>query len=81
VVPVGLNYFHAHKFRSRCVIEFGKPIQISHEDVERYEGDGRRDATGKILDEIHTAVRTVTQNTPDYDTLMVSVKFQNAASC
>lgn len=76
MVPVGMNYFHAHKFRSRCVIEFGAPVRIASHDVERYSRGERREAIGKVLDEIHTAVRTVTQNVPDYDTLMVRDRYR-----
>jgi glycerol-3-phosphate O-acyltransferase/dihydroxyacetone phosphate acyltransferase len=75
VVPCGMNYFHAHKFRSRCVVEFGAPVQIDPRDITKYNSGERRAAIGKVLDEIHGAVRTVTLNTPDYDTLMVSSNF------
>ena len=29
VVPVGVNYFHPHKFRSTVSVDFGDPIEIS----------------------------------------------------
>ncbi|KAF2675320.1 putative glycerol-3-phosphate acyltransferase Sct1 [Microthyrium microscopicum] len=70
VVPCGMNYFHAHKFRSRAVLEFGAPVQISREDIESYKKGERRGAIGKTLLMIHAALKTVTINTPDYDTLM-----------
>ena len=31
VVPVGLNYFHPHQFRSTVSVDFGDPIEISPE--------------------------------------------------
>ncbi|CAG8537386.1 2140_t:CDS:10 [Funneliformis mosseae] len=73
IVPCGLNYFHAHSFRSRAVVEFGTPISISPELVEKYRKGGveKREACGKLLDSIYTALRSVTVNTPDYETLMV----------
>jgi 1-acyl-sn-glycerol-3-phosphate acyltransferase len=37
IVPCGMNYFHAHKFRSRAVIEFGTPIDIPPELVEQFK--------------------------------------------
>ncbi|KAJ3169484.1 hypothetical protein HDU88_000674 [Geranomyces variabilis] len=73
IVPVGLNYFHADKFRSRAVIEFGDPIQIPHEMVEQYikGGADKRAACGLLLDTISTSLRAITTTAPDYDTLMV----------
>ncbi|CAI2176573.1 19597_t:CDS:2 [Funneliformis geosporum] len=73
IVPCGLNYFHAHSFRSRAVVEFGTPISISPELVGKYRKGGmeKREACGKLLDCIYTALRSVTVNTPDYETLMV----------
>ena len=34
IVPCGMNYFNAHKFRSRAVVEFGDPIEIPKELVK-----------------------------------------------
>ncbi|KAI1141579.1 Sucrase/ferredoxin-like-domain-containing protein [Hypoxylon sp. FL0543] len=70
IVPVGMNYFHAHKFRSRAVIEFGAPFQIPRELVEKYKNNERRDAIGQTLDMVHQALSAVTVSAPDYDTLM-----------
>ncbi|CAB4404209.1 unnamed protein product [Rhizophagus irregularis] len=72
IVPCGLNYFHAHSFRSRAVVEFGSPISIPNDLVEKYRKGGteKREACGKLLDCIYTALRSVTVNTPDYETLM-----------
>ncbi|KAI1106614.1 glycerol-3-phosphate acyltransferase [Jackrogersella minutella] len=70
IVPVGMNYFHAHKFRSRAVVEFGAPFQIPRELVEKYKNNERRDAIGQTLDMVHQALSAVTVSSPDYDTLM-----------
>lgn len=70
IVPTGLNYFHRNAFRSRSVVEFGSPIVITKEYGEEYKKNPR-EAVGKLLDEITTALRTVTLTAPDYDTLMV----------
>lgn len=45
IVPVGLNYFHPHKFRSRVVIEFGKPIIVDEQMAEQYEMNSRKQWT------------------------------------
>lgn len=73
IIPVGMNYFHAHKFRSRAVIEFGNPLEVPPELVEKYKTGDRRDAIGKMLDLVYTSLLSVTVTTPDYDTLMVSI--------
>jgi glycerol-3-phosphate O-acyltransferase / dihydroxyacetone phosphate acyltransferase len=73
IVPVGLSYFHPERFRSRAVVEFGKPIPVPQDLVEHFKrgGSAKRDATSKLLEVIYDALKTVTMRTPDYDTLMV----------
>ncbi|KAK4677160.1 Glycerol-3-phosphate/dihydroxyacetone phosphate acyltransferase [Podospora pseudoanserina] len=74
IVPVGMNYFHAHKFRSRAVVEFGAPLDIPRNLVDAYSNggtEGRREAVGQVLDMVHEALSAVTVSVPDYDTLMV----------
>lgn len=71
IVPVGMNYFHAHKFRSRAVIEFGPPFEVAPELVHMYSHGKRRDAIGQLLDTVYNALSAVTVSTPDYDTLML----------
>lgn len=73
IVPVGLSYFHAHRFRSRAVVEFGTAIDVPAEHVEMFKAGGaeKRDAVAKFLDLIYDGLKTVTVRAPDYDTLMV----------
>lgn len=73
IVPVGLSYFHPDRFRSRAVVEFGKSIDVPPELVEQFKSGGpaKRDASGKLLEVIYDALKTVTVRAPDYDTLMV----------
>lgn len=71
IVPVGMNYFHPHKFRSRAVIEFGKPITVDPELVQQYKNGNRRDAISRVLDTVYKGLQTVTTLAPDYDTLML----------
>ncbi|PLN85226.1 putative glycerol-3-phosphate acyltransferase Sct1 [Aspergillus taichungensis] len=70
IVPCGMNYFHAHKFRSRAVIEFGTPFEVPKELVDLYRKGERREAVGPLLDLIYQALGAVTVTSPDYDTLM-----------
>ncbi|KKY19416.1 putative glycerol-3-phosphate o-acyltransferase [Diplodia seriata] len=71
IVPVGMNYFHAHKFRSRAVIEFGTPVEVPQELIELYKQGERREAVGKLLENVYNALVAVTVTAPDYDTLML----------
>ncbi|KDQ60853.1 hypothetical protein JAAARDRAFT_190990 [Jaapia argillacea MUCL 33604] len=73
IVPVGLSYFHAHRFRSRAVVEFGTAMDVPEEFVEMFKegGSRKREAVGKLLDLIYDGLKTVTVRAPDYDTLML----------
>ncbi|ORZ02324.1 hypothetical protein BCR43DRAFT_5337 [Syncephalastrum racemosum] len=73
IVPVGMNYFHPDKFRSRAVVSFAPPLSIGREDVEKFKKGGlsKREAVTKLMDQSDEAFKTVTTNAPDYDTLMV----------
>ncbi|ODA82376.1 hypothetical protein RJ55_00883 [Drechmeria coniospora] len=71
IVPVGMNYFHPHKFRSRAVIEFGTPFEVPKHLVDLYRGNRRREAIGQLLDTVYQSLSSVTVSTPDYDTLMM----------
>jgi glycerol-3-phosphate O-acyltransferase/dihydroxyacetone phosphate acyltransferase len=73
IVPVGLSYFHPHKFRSRAVVEFGSPIDVPKDLVDMYAEGGvkKRDACGKLLEMAHDGLKSVTLRTPDFETLMV----------
>ena len=80
IIPCGMNYFHAHKFRSRAVVEFGPPVEVPGELVELYKSGERREATHKLLEIVYQALVAVTVTSPDYDTLMVS-SFVIVLSC
>ena len=73
IVPVGLAYFHAHRFRSRAVVEFGSAMDVPDELVEMFKQGGtqKREAVSRFLDLIYDGLKTVTVRAPDYDTLMV----------
>ena len=40
IVPVGLNYFLGHKFRSRVFVDIGEPFVPSREQVAKYDAGG-----------------------------------------
>ena len=33
IIPCGLKYFNSHQFRSKVVLEYGRPYQASQEIV------------------------------------------------
>ncbi|KAI9838277.1 MAG: hypothetical protein M1819_005545 [Sarea resinae] len=71
IVPCGMNYFHAHKFRSRAVIEFGNPVEVPKELIDLYKKGERRESVRQLLETIYQALVAVTVTSPDYDTLML----------
>ena len=78
IMPAGMNYFHAHKFRSRAVVEFGTPIEVPNELVEMYKTGEKREAVRQLLEIIYNGLLAVTVTAPDYDTLMVSFQLEEA---
>ncbi|KAJ5082387.1 acyltransferase [Penicillium argentinense] len=73
IVPCGMNYFHAHKFRSRGVIEFGRPIHVHPDQIEAFKAGGtsKRNAVGSLLETIYEGLEAVTQISPDHETLIL----------
>lgn len=72
IVPCGMNYFNAHKFRSRAVVEFGHPIEIPRELVKKYSNPAtNRESVKELLEIITTGLKAVTVTCEDYETLMV----------
>ncbi|KAG5517901.1 hypothetical protein PMAC_000356 [Pneumocystis sp. 'macacae'] len=71
IVPCGMNYFNAHRFRSRAVLEFGMPLSIPGELVEQYRRGEREAAVHAVLEMVSRALRAVTVRTADYETLVV----------
>jgi glycerol-3-phosphate O-acyltransferase / dihydroxyacetone phosphate acyltransferase len=72
VIPVDLTYFHAHKSRSRAVVEIGHAVNISAELVRSYLDGKRRESVGELLGSIYQALAAVTMRAPDFDTLKVA---------
>ncbi len=72
IVPCGMNYFHADRFRPRAVVEFGPPIVIPKQMVDQYaNSDTSRDSVRELLDIITKALKAVTVTCPDFETLLV----------
>lgn len=73
IVPCGLNYFNAHKFRSRAVIEFGDAYSVPAELVNEFKlgGERKKQAIASFLHIIGQSLRAITVNVPDFETLQV----------
>mmetsp|Transcript_89861 Transcript_89861/g.256936 ORF Transcript_89861/g.256936 Transcript_89861/m.256936 type:complete len:626 (-) Transcript_89861:586-2463(-) len=68
IVPVGLNYFEGHKFRGRCVVEFGPPITISGEVSAAYKEDKRK-GCNMLLEQIEEGIKSCLCLAPTYEEL------------
>ncbi|KAH8099481.1 hypothetical protein BXZ70DRAFT_227939 [Cristinia sonorae] len=73
IVPVGLSYFHAHRFRSRAVVEFGQAMDIPLELLEKFKQGGapKRESISTLLDMVYEGLKSVTVRAPDYETLVL----------
>eukprot|EP00924_Labyrinthula_sp_SR-Ha-C_P003172 augustus_masked-scaffold_15-processed-gene-1.43-mRNA-1 protein AED:0.21 eAED:0.22 QI:0/-1/0/1/-1/1/1/0/661 len=68
IVPVGINYFEASSFRSRVLVEVGKPIPITEDIYQKYVEGNRRQAYSDVLEEVKLGLENVTLNAADYKT-------------
>lgn len=78
---MGINYLHAHKFRSRAVIKFGDLVKISSELVNSFKNSKRRESIGELLGAISQSLAAVTVTAPDFDTLMVGIDCVCISDC
>jgi glycerol-3-phosphate O-acyltransferase/dihydroxyacetone phosphate acyltransferase len=67
IVPIGLNYFSGHRFRSKVYIDVADPITVQPQWVEKYKAGGaaKRESCGELLDSIYSGLRTVTATAPE----------------
>jgi glycerol-3-phosphate O-acyltransferase/dihydroxyacetone phosphate acyltransferase len=73
IVPVGLNYFQAHRWRGRAVVEYGHPIYVDPNTLHAYQAGGqdKRMVCNELLDRIQDSMKSVIVSTPDYETLQL----------
>jgi len=71
IVPIGLNYFRAHRWRGRAVIEYGRPIMIDPTTLKDYQAGGarKRQVCNQLLEDIEASMRSVIVSAPDFETL------------
>lgn len=70
IVPTGLTYVHRKRFRSRVLVQYGPPITLDETWAARWERDSH-EAAQALTDEIEAALRALTVNAPDWETLRV----------
>lgn len=70
IVPCGLNYIHRHRFRSQVLLEFGEPIVIDDDWLDRYRQD-EQETVRHLTDRLADALRGVTLNAPDWRSLRI----------
>jgi glycerol-3-phosphate O-acyltransferase/dihydroxyacetone phosphate acyltransferase len=71
IVPVGLSYFRAHRWRGRAVVEYGRPIMIDPATLSDFKAGGaaRHKVCNAFLEDIKVSMRSVIVSAPDYETL------------
>jgi glycerol-3-phosphate O-acyltransferase/dihydroxyacetone phosphate acyltransferase len=61
IVPCGLTFIHPKRFRSRVLVQYGPALTI--------EASSEPDAVKKLTGEIDNALRRLTINAPDWETV------------
>jgi glycerol-3-phosphate O-acyltransferase / dihydroxyacetone phosphate acyltransferase len=61
IVPCGLTFIHPKRFRSRVLVQYGTPLYV--------EASSAEGAVKKVTGEIADALRRLTINAPDWDTV------------
>ena len=69
IIPSGIKYFKRHEFRSRCVIEYGRPYIPSKKMVDLYTKGEKRNAIALMLKELEVRMHEVTMTAPSYNEL------------
>lgn len=64
IVPCGLTFIHPRRFRSRVLVQYGPPIP-----VPPAPGAPTAEAVRALTTELDTALRRLTINAPDWDTV------------
>lgn len=70
VVPVGLVYVHPKHWRSRVLVQFGVPLVVDEAWRAAHQADPR-DASYRFTRELEVALRGLTVNAQDWETIRV----------
>ena len=71
VLPVGITYFNRHKLNSRCLVQYGRPVEVRQELVTRFQegGAGKRAAVDELMLEARDALGRVVTTGGTWDEL------------
>lgn len=70
IVPAGLSYRRKQHFRGRVLVQYGRPIVLDATWIDRWKADPKS-AAHVLTDAIDLAMRALTINADDFDTLRV----------
>lgn len=70
VVPAGLHYRQKQRYRGRVLVQYGRPLVLGEAHVAAYRADPRA-AARRLTADIELALRALTLNAPDFETLRV----------
>ena len=68
-MPSGIKYFKRNEFRSRVVLEFGRPYKPTNKMVELYKQGEKRKAITLMIKDLEQRLHEVTMTAPSYDEL------------
>ena len=63
IVPCGMTFIHPKRFRSRVLVQFGPPLEVTP------ARDNTADEVRTVTTEIEAALRRLTINAPDWETV------------
>jgi glycerol-3-phosphate O-acyltransferase/dihydroxyacetone phosphate acyltransferase len=64
IVPVSINYFGAHKFRSKVIVNFGKPIKTEYDEKRFEEPSYKREKVAEMLEVLKQGMDNTKINAP-----------------
>ncbi len=77
IIPSGLKYFKRHEFRSRCIIEYGRPYKPTKKLIEMYKSGEKRKAVALLLKDLEDRMHEVTMTAPSYNELQAIYMARN----
>lgn len=69
IIPSGLKYFSREEFRSRVIVEFGRPYKPTKKMIDLYKSGEKRKAVTLMLKDLQDRMHEVTMTAPTYNEL------------
>ena len=66
LIPVSINYYGAHKFRTRVVIKIGKELQYDIDQSRINDSSYKREFIGQTMNELKSAIESIKLTAPTY---------------